>query len=151
MASTAGLDASFFTTTASIAAERELSDSDSESELGELLRFAFRLRPFTKLLTVGFCEVAGLGSCAPASSFSSSASSLSELEVEVDFDGDLIFDDLLDTLLDFRAGDASFIMTSESLPLSMLSLPLLLVTSFTRTLAAAASLALASASTSFFT
>ncbi len=76
---------SLFTGTALAPADGELSESDPDSELEELLGLAFRLRPFTKPLTVGFCEAAALGSSAPALSFSSSAS-LSELELEVDFD-----------------------------------------------------------------
>ena len=142
-----GLEASFFTNTALTPADDEMSDSSSDSELEEWL--PFRLRLFTNPLTVGFFEAAGVCRSAPALSFSSSAS-LSELELDVEGDDDLIFDILLGLLLDFCAGAASFISTSESLSSSQLSLPLLLVMSFAMTLAAAASLALASAFASFF-
>lgn len=142
-----GLEASFFTDTALTPAEDEVSESDSDSELEGLV--AFRLKPFTNPLTVGFCEVAGVYSCAPAFSFSSSAS-LSELELDVDGDDGFIFDNLLVFWLDFCAKGAFFISASESLSSSLLSLPLLLVMFFAMTLAAAASLALASAFTSFF-
>ena len=149
MTSKTGMDASFFTDTALTLAEEELSESECDSEIEELLGLAFLLRLFTNPLAVGFCEAAGEGSCAPALSFSSSAS-LSELELDVDCDDDLLFDDLLIFLVGFCDGVASSISTSGSLPSSLLSLPLLLVMSFAMTLAAAASLALASAFDCFF-
>ena len=105
MTSKTGLDASFFTDTALTPAKAEVSESDSESELEELLGLAFRLRLFTDPFTVVFCEAAGVGSFAPASSFSSSAS-LSELELDVDCDD---FDDTLGFLVGFCAGIASSI------------------------------------------
>ena len=144
MPSVVGLDASFFTGTAATPVEGEGSESDPEPEPEELLGLAFRLRPFARPFTVGFWEASVLGSCAPALSFSSSAS-LSELELDVDFGDKLFFDGLLDFLLGFCAGVPSFISTSESIFSSLLSLPLLLVMSSAMTLAAAASLALASA------
>ena len=134
MVATTGSDSSFFTDTVPTPTAGEVSESESDSELEELLELAFRLRPFIKPLTVGFCEAAGVGSCAPASSFSSSAS-LSELELDADFVDELVFDVLLDFLEEFFAGVASFISTSESLILSLLSLPLLLVISFAAALA----------------
>ena len=152
MALTTGLDASFFTGTASTPAGDEASESDSDSkfdsdfeaELEEPLVLAFRLSFFTKPLTVGFCEAAGIGVWAPALSFSSSAS-LSALELDVDLEDDLVFDDVFDFLIGFCAEITSFILTSESGPSPLLSLPLLLVISFAMILATAASLALASA------
>ena len=149
MISETGLDASFFTDTALTLAREEVSESDSISELEELLGLAFCLRLFTSPLTVSLCEAAGIGSRVPALSFSSSAS-LSELELDVDGDDGFVFDKLLDFLVSFCARGASFISTSPSLSSSLLSLPLLLVMSLAMTLAAAASLALASALISFF-
>lgn len=149
MTSNTGLDASFFTATALTPAEEEVSESDCDSEFEELLGLAFRLRLFTNPLTVAFCEATCEGSCAPALFFSSSAS-LSELKLDVDCGNELLFDDLLDFLVGFCDGVASSISTSESLPSSLLSLPLLLVMSFALTLAAAASLGLASAFNCFF-
>ena len=145
MALTIGLDASS-TDTASTPAGDEASESDSdfETELEEPLVLAFRLSFFTKPLTVGFCEAAGIGVWAPALSFSSSAS-LSALELDVDLEDDLAFDAFFDFLIDFCAEVASFLSPSESASSPLLSLPLLLVISFAMTLATAASLALASA------
>ena len=137
-----GLDISFFTGTAFALAEEEVLESDSDSELGELLGLAFRFNPFTNSVTVGFFEAAGIDSAVPAFSSSSSAS-LSELEPDAESDG-LILD------VDACDGVASFISTSESLPSSLFSLLLLLVMSFAITLAAASSRALASAFISFF-
>ena len=114
MTAEVGLDASFFTDTALTPAEDEVSESESDPELEELLGLAFRLRLFADPLTVGFCEAAGIGSPAPALSFSSSAS-LSEPELDVERDDDFNFDVLLDVLLGFRTGVASFISTLESL------------------------------------
>lgn len=151
MASEVGLDSSFLTDTALTPAEEE----PSESELEELLGLAFRLRPFTNPLSVGFSAAMGICSCAPASSLSSSAS-LSELELDVDSDDvdsddDFIFNDLLDLSLGFFTGVTSFISTFVSLSSSLLSLPLLLVISSAMTLVAASSLALAFPFTSSFT
>ena len=149
-APTRGLEASFFTGTASTPAGDEASeadtasDSDFEAELEEPLVLTSRLSFFTKPLTVGFCEAAGICVWAPALSFSSSAS-LSALELDVDLEDDLFFIDVFGFLIDFCAEIASFISTSESASSPLLSLPLLLVRLFARTLAAAASLALASA------
>lgn len=145
MVLTTGLDASS-TDTASTPAGDEASESDSdfETELEEPLVLAFRLSFFTKPLTVGFCEAAGIGVWAPALSFSSSAS-LSALELDVDLEDDLAFDAFFDFLIDFCAEVASFLSPSESASSPLLSLPLLLVISFAMTLATAASLALASA------
>ena len=141
-----GLVMSFFTGTAF--AEEEVLESDSDSELEELLGLAFRFNPFTSSVTVGFFEAAGIDSAVPAFSSSSSAS-LSELEPDVESDA-LILDDFVILSVDVCAGVASFISTSESISSSLFSLPLLLVTSFATTLAAASSRALASAFTSFF-
>ena len=152
MAPTTGLDASFFIGTASTPAGDKASESDSdfEAELEEPLVLAFRLSFFTKPLTVGFCEAAGIGVWAPALSFSSSAS-LSALELDVNLEDDLVFDDVFDFLIGFCAEIASFILTSESDSSPLLSLPLLLVISFAMILATAASLALASAFAFAFT
>ena len=57
-----GLGVSLFTAAACIAGEEEVSESGSEWELEELLSSAFRLRPFTRSLTVGFRDAAGIGS-----------------------------------------------------------------------------------------
>ena len=54
------LGVSFFTVVASTPDEEEVSESDPDSELAELLGSAFRLRPFTESLTVGFREAAGI-------------------------------------------------------------------------------------------
>ena len=154
MAPTTGFVVSFFTVTALTPAGGEASESESDSdsdfesdfeaELDEPLVLAFRLSFFTKPLTVGFCEAAGIGGWAPALSFSSSAS-LSALELDVDLEDDLVFNDGFDFLTDFCAEIASFISASESASSPLLPLPLLLVISFAMTLATAASLALASA------
>lgn len=128
------LDTSFFTGTAFALAE--VLESDSDSELEELLGLAFRFNWFTNPLTVGFLEAAGIGSAVPAFSSSSSAS-LSELEPDVESDNDLILDDFVVLSVGACAGIASFISTSESISSSLFSLPLLLVISFAITLASA--------------
>ena len=56
------LGVSFFTVAAFTAGEEEVVESDSDSELEELLGSAFRLRPFNNSLTVGFREAAGIRS-----------------------------------------------------------------------------------------
>ena len=144
-----GLDTFFFTGTAFALAEEEVLESDSDSELEELLGLAFRFNPFTNPFTVGFLEAAGIGSAVPAFSSSSSAS-LSELEPDGESDNDLILDDLVVLSVGTCTRVASFISTSESISSSLFSLPLLLVMSFAITLAAASSRALASAFNSFF-
>ena len=127
-----------------------MSDSDSDVELEVLPEPAVRLMLFINPLTFGFCEAACIGSCAPALSFSSSAS-LSELDFDVDDDDGLIFDRFLVFLLGFCSGVVSFISTSDSISSWLLSLPLLPVMSFAMTVAAVAPLAFASAFTFFET
>ena len=138
-----GLDASFFTDTTFGLAGEEVLESESDSELEELLGLGFRFNAFTSPVTVGFFEAAGIDNAVPAFSSSSSAS-LSELESDVESDG-LILDDFVTLSVDACAGFASFISSSESISSS-----LLLVMSSAITLAAASSRALASAFTSIF-
>ena len=143
-----GLDTSLFTATAFALAEEETLESESDSELEELLGLVFRFNAFTSPVTVCFFEAAGIDDPEPACSSSSSAS-LSELEPDVESDG-LILDDFVTLFVDACAGIASFISSSESISSSLFSLPLLLVMSFAITLATASSRALASAFTSVF-
>ena len=126
------------------------SDSDPESELDVPLELAFRSKLLTTPFTIDFCDAACVGSWAPADSSSSSAS-LSELELELDGDGDFAFDAFLFSFVVFVTDAASSLSTFDSLSSSLLPLlPLLLVSPFALTLAAASSLALALALACFF-
>ncbi len=126
------------------------SASESESEREEAEEVVFRFRGFAVPFRVGFCEILWVGNLAPVASFSSSAS-LSELELDVEGEDDFGLDVLVTLPEGLGAAVASFISTSESLPLLSLPLsPLLLVSFPARTPVAASSLALDRAFACFF-
>ena len=62
MARETGLDVSLLIALARAGGEEEVLESESDSELEVRLGSAFRLRPFTRSLTIGFREAAGFRS-----------------------------------------------------------------------------------------